>query len=62
MQQPVWEKGKVYENRPGGFRIPMVHANATSEPVTVKQYANNRGGFEKQRDRLRNDPTIFKKD
>ena len=61
VKQPVWEKGKVYEDRPGGFRVPMVHAS-NGTPVTVKQYQNNRGGFDQQRKRLKSDPNIFKKD
>lgn len=60
MQQPTWEGSKVYEDRPGGFRIPMVHAHSPSQPVTAKQYANNRGGYDEQRKRLKNDPKIFK--
>lgn len=60
MQQPVWEKGKVYEERPGGFRVPMVHASSPSQPVTVKQYQNNRHGYDEQRKRLKSDPNIFK--
>lgn len=56
MQVGQWEKGKVYEQRPGGFRIPMVHNHATEAPVTQKQYADNRAGYDKQRDQLRNDP------
>ena len=60
MQQPVWEGTPVVEKRPGGFEIPMVHADKPDQKITAKQYANNRGGYEQQRQRLKSDPHLFK--
>ena len=60
IQQPVWEGTKVTEKRPGGFEIPLVHADNPSNPVTAKQMQNRRGHYERQLDRLKNDPTVFR--
>lgn len=62
MQDPSWEKGKVYEERPGGFRVPLVHEHSPSQPITQKQYANRRHHYEQARDRLRHDPTVFREE
>lgn len=59
MQQPKWEGTKVYDERPGGFKVPLVHDSNPTQPVTAKQYQNRRGHYDEYRKRLRNDPNIF---
>lgn len=41
--KPSWEAGIAGENRPGGGRMPYLKGNG--DPITVKQFANNRGGL-----------------
>ena len=59
MVKPKWEGQPVKEKR-GQFEVPLVHAHSPSQPITNKQYDNNRAGYDKARDRLRKDPAVFK--
>lgn len=61
IQQPVWEGGQVYDHRPNGERVPLVHED-TLKPITVKQYANNRANYEQARKELASRTTRDPKD
>jgi len=51
MQQPQWEKGIARDHR----GVPYVKAEDAS-PITVKQFADHRGTYEKQINDLRRAP------
>lgn len=42
---PQWEKGVVYQERPGGTQMPVL-APGTLRPMGVKELADNRSGVE----------------
>lgn len=50
---PAWERGRVTEERPGGFRVPIL--NSEGQPLGVKEHADNRRAIESRRRELRND-------
>jgi hypothetical protein len=42
-----WERGIAGESRPGGTRMPYLHANG--DPVRLKTYTENRAHFDEIR-------------
>jgi len=45
----------VYDERPGGIKMPLLKADGT--PVRRKWYQDNKSTVERTRRRIRNDPT-----
>jgi len=58
-QPPSWEKGIVYDERPGGVKMPLLNGDGT--PVRVKQYAENRRKIDERVKRLKTDPHVLTK-
>jgi hypothetical protein len=55
---PSWERGTKGETRPDGSFMPYLGSDG--EPIPVKQWAENRSGYEQQVKRFKSDPHVFK--
>ena len=49
---PAWERGIVTEDRPGGFKMPLLEPG-TRAPLHVKQYGEHRRDIDAQVKRLK---------
>jgi hypothetical protein len=59
MRQPSWEGAPVYEERPGGHRVPVLYPG-TTRPMTVKERADlGRSKVEEGLRRNRQDPHVY---
>lgn len=60
MQDPSFEKGRVFEDRPGGHKIP-VFAPGTLRQMTVRERADiGRTKVDEGLTRLRQDPNVLR--
>ena len=59
MEAPSWEAGGVYEERPGGHRMPILAPGSTSRTLTVKERNDMGANLTRQLDRLHKDPNVL---
>jgi hypothetical protein len=57
VRESSWEKGIVYDERPGGYRMPVLEPG-TRSPLHVKQYGENRQAIDEGLKRLKSDPGV----